>query len=864
MRLIIFWCLFTGIVSGIFGQNIGADSTSISEYKEQVRQLISFLEFNFNTIGDPLTSAREKEIIINQSYAKIFRDPNVQIEDDLAMYRSTVINKDIQAYLKDIDFFFKEVRFEFLIQEISHEVNESGNLYFKASMDRVLTGIDLDGDSVYDIKPRFVEVNLDPESRVLKIASIYTTKLSEKEDLTRWWNDLSFDWKQFFAENIAITDSLSMAEVIQMNDSLKIGDTLKLPDLQIVVIDGSRLFGDLKRILQAKSIDLSDNPSLTDLQPIGKLSQLKELNISGTVLSDLTPIRNMTRLEVLHCENTRIKDLSPIKYSVNLREVICGNTEIADLSPVASFENLQKLDVSYTSVSNLAPLSSLKQLKELYIQQTQVNDLSPLVDLRKLEIFNCSYTGVINLNALANLPELQNLYCESTKVNSLAPLSNAMKLRLLFADGSAIDDLIPLVKLSGLRKVYCDQSRVTAKHANQFMRQNPQCLVIYDSEVLAQWWKELSGPWKKKFREMVETSETPSREELHQVAGITRMDLKNNSEIYSLEPLQKLTNLEELYCQGVKISDLKPIADLALLESLDISRTQVSDLSPLVYLKKLKELDCSFTKVDTIIPLAKLSNLEYVNLDGTGINELNSLTRLEELKRLYCDSTKIEEKLVKDFLQKRPDCMVVFQTSVLQDWWANLSAPWKNVIQAHTKIDLEPTREQLHQTILLNAISINNNLEINSLVPLRPFLRLNFLKINNTHLQDLTPLMGLTSLKVLDCAQNPIVDLGPLTGLNKLNYLNCQNTRVTTLEPLEGLFKLEEINCSGTQIHDLKPLQALTNLKQLDCSNTDVKKLDDLDELQGLNLVKCFNTKVSEKRIEKFKESHPNCEVVFY
>ena len=112
------------------GQEIGPDTTTISVYKRQVGQLVSFLQFSMNTIGSELTTPRERDIIISESYLKIFRDDKVQVEDDLAGTRSTVTNKDVQAYLKDIDFFFRDVRFELNVDEISHEVNEDGLLYF--------------------------------------------------------------------------------------------------------------------------------------------------------------------------------------------------------------------------------------------------------------------------------------------------------------------------------------------------------------------------------------------------------------------------------------------------------------------------------------------------------------------------------------------------------------------------------------------------------------------------------------------------------------------------------------------------------------------------------------------------------------
>ncbi|MDZ7646701.1 MAG: hypothetical protein U5K54_05685 [Cytophagales bacterium] len=74
---------------------------------DKVKNMISFLKFMLNTLGSSKTSARDKEVLVTESYAKIFRDSKVQIEDDLAAKRDVITNKDVPAYLKDVDFFLR-------------------------------------------------------------------------------------------------------------------------------------------------------------------------------------------------------------------------------------------------------------------------------------------------------------------------------------------------------------------------------------------------------------------------------------------------------------------------------------------------------------------------------------------------------------------------------------------------------------------------------------------------------------------------------------------------------------------------------------------------------------------------------------
>ena len=67
----------------------------VEEYKSQISQMMRYLQETLNFIGDPEASAHEKDIIFKESYAKIFRDENVQVEDDLDEHRGMSINKDV-------------------------------------------------------------------------------------------------------------------------------------------------------------------------------------------------------------------------------------------------------------------------------------------------------------------------------------------------------------------------------------------------------------------------------------------------------------------------------------------------------------------------------------------------------------------------------------------------------------------------------------------------------------------------------------------------------------------------------------------------------------------------------------------------
>src|SRR5665811_1621423 len=119
-KLILFSFIFACFISSGRAQELGEyTKEEIKGFSQKVEDQIRFLEFILNTIGSKETSTRDKEVIITDSYEKIFNNGQVQIEDDLLLNRQVITNKDVTAYLKDVDFFFQDAAFEFKIREIT-------------------------------------------------------------------------------------------------------------------------------------------------------------------------------------------------------------------------------------------------------------------------------------------------------------------------------------------------------------------------------------------------------------------------------------------------------------------------------------------------------------------------------------------------------------------------------------------------------------------------------------------------------------------------------------------------------------------------------------------------------------------------
>jgi Leucine-rich repeat (LRR) protein len=844
----------------LFGLTFGSQAQKLSKeevarYDTEIRTMLNYLEETLNFIGDSTATAMEKEIIFTESWSKIFIDDKVQIEDDLDVNRKTPINKDVQAYLKDIDFFFKWANFKFDVQSIANNQREDGTVYFKATLSRHLTAKTINDEPVDNIKNRFVEINLDRQKSSLKIASIYTSKINETEELCNWWNSLSTNWKKRLGEGIRLYDSIPLETVGMITNAdfmasypivdPMTGETELQDKFFKTETDMKELYAKLKLVTQKQVIDISNIREIISVEPLSELSDLTLLNISGTSVDDISPLRNANKLKTLYANSILIDDISSLKYCITLEELEVANTNISDLSVLASLRNLKKINLTNTMVtrltdlkncpnlttlnlsgckmSNIVPLQELTQLKNVDISNTSIRDLTPLSQLSDLQSINISGTAVTNLQALSQLENLRELNCSQTNISDLSPLKNHRKLS----------------------KIYCDQSRVTDEEASAFTKENRFTLVIYDTEALRNWWNQLPIYWKAIFSKQIEVSETePTTEQLHQIINMQTLNLADNTYIQNLLPVSRFTNLKTLNIANTEINSLFAIQNLSNIEILDISNTHINSLEP----------------------LKDMRNLKHLIITGTPITDLTPLINDDNIEVIIADNINITTQEVVALKEKQRQVTVVYQTEALQQWWNNLDDIWKAILSNEVSMQYTnaPTSLELQKIIDLREINISTDYPISNLEPLRNCIWLESLDISNQSVRDLSPMENKQYLKELYVQNTPITSLKPLENDVMMEILNIENTQIDDLGPISKMTNLVTLNAGGTSIKSLKPLQNLDNLENLYINNTSVKNLSPIENLPKLKTLKAYNTKLNNKKIESLQQKRLDLNIIYY
>jgi internalin A len=144
--------------------------------------------------------------------------------------------------------------------------------------------------------------------------------------------------------------------------------------------------------LKKLSIIIEQQQNL-NLDPVGVLTSLELLWIwapNGGQL-DVAPLRSLANLRSLSLIGgslpyllSSITNIETIGGLTELRTLLISSFPVNNLAFVAKLMNLEELNINQMPISSIEPVRDLKSLKKLSLNLTAVVDISPLLDLPAL------------------------------------------------------------------------------------------------------------------------------------------------------------------------------------------------------------------------------------------------------------------------------------------------------------------------------------------------------------------------------------------------------------------------------------------------------------------------------------------------
>lgn len=324
-----------------------------------------------------------------------------------------------------------------------------------------------------------------------------------------------------------------------------------------------------------------------------------------------------------------------------------------------------------------------------------------------------------------------------------------------------------------------------------------------------------------------------------------------NKNIFSLEGIEHLINLEELNLKENNISDITPIAGLKDLRYLNLWKNNISDISPLKNLVKLQQLDLDSNEIRNIESLKELHNLKALRLGSNKLIDISPIENLNKLEYLCLWSNKVIDitplRNLKKLIQLRLAYNEIYDISPL----SNLNS-LQNINLINNRVRDISALSNLSN---LKALYLINN-EISDIGALSELENIERLRLDNNYISDIEGLERLNNLRLLTLSKNTISDTAPLKDKRKIEYLDLRSNEIKDIKALSDannlvkLFldenniydidilsnkeKLITLSASNNNVDDMSSLYSLINLKYLDLSYNNIKTLESLNTLSNL------------------------------
>jgi Leucine-rich repeat (LRR) protein len=309
---------------------------------------------------------------------------------------------------------------------------------------------------------------------------------------------------------------------------------------------------------------------------VGTLPNLTWLSLEGDNLENrhLPPIGVLTKLERLDLDQNKLTDLTPLKTLRRLKQLDLDNNPQCDLSPLSTMQRLRDLDLGdgyfdlLTNPFIIRQLHSLPPLRALRTLQASADDLGPLARLDQLQTFSC-YGRVQDLTPLANLPRLV-----SFETGFLVQVDDISPLGLL-------PNFQPTQWSDGWWWAGVDFSRPgNAAVRNSFLQRG----VLPLNPITPALWDPAHFIPDGFLRAYIANAlhKPPAALQPIDLGNLAASSVQFNS-LRSIEGLQHATPLQVLLSTDGWITDLSPLAGLALTNAnLDLRRNYIHDVTPLI------------------------------------------------------------------------------------------------------------------------------------------------------------------------------------------------------------------------------------------------------------------------------------------
>ncbi len=415
---------------------------------------------------------------------------------------------------------------------------------------------------------------------------------SDMADLKNFPNLKSINFSTETIPQVALEQLNSLEELWCRNTPEDLATGLIHPEkLKVYGCYDAETLDGVDAFTQLEHLHINDY-DLADLNAISALTNLKILEIvNGDAITDFGVLHSLKQLEVLYMDTEQLKDISFVGKMPNLQEFSMKDTIVIDISALEGKTTLKKVVLQDNrELTDYSALSSLGELEELTLElgsKAQMPDASNWTKMHTLSI-----QGVSDVSFMQSLTGLKTLYLKGADCSTFDVFASLQNLEYLQI-GSVYGDLDNLNMLTHLSKLkVLDMSGMTVYGNVEaiFSIASLEEININDCSFGLNF-DAISEHTNLKILHM-NRLRLWENIVVQYDGAFTYVDYDDVELVDNIDVVKKFGNLEELYLQGNKLTNISFVESLPNLKKLDITNNYVTDLRPLQQLSQFEIVWC--------------------------------------------------------------------------------------------------------------------------------------------------------------------------------------------------------------------------------------------------------------------------------
>jgi hypothetical protein len=121
---------------------------------------------------------------------------------------------------------------------------------------------------------------------------------------------------------------------------------------------------------------------------------------------------------------------------------------------------------------------------------------------------------------------------------------------------------------------------------------------------------------------------------------------------YNDEPLTKedVKDISQVHGKGLGIKNLQGLEHCVAVQEIDLEDNQIEDIGPLADLKLLQSINLAGNKIQSVEALKELERVQYLELSRNEIEDISPLAKMTNMRSLYLSENKIKKiGVIKNF-----------------------------------------------------------------------------------------------------------------------------------------------------------------------------------------------------------------------